>query len=331
MSVYKRFVSYIFSYENGIKKENVGYARIENYNEQCRINIYMKLDIKREQKASVYLFYREKEKMQGIFMKEMKIKDGVGNCKLIVENEQLGDCCCSFEDIGGIIIYVTANRFWGTEWDDKPIYKFEPPKMLLEEQEKVLEIEDRKETKIEAKKIEAKQIEEAEIKVEAKKEEIKSKPEEPMLQVAVLRGKREMNGYDCEDREEKNVCLEKTWNCGADEKREDCFKSYTKIYPFYEQDKECIGIGPQDLTKISPILEMWKNNDFLLHGYGRFRHILLLRKKDGTQYFIGVPGMYRTSEQQLASKYGFSMFIPMKKREAQYGDFGYWCAMVKME
>ena len=71
MSVYKRFVSYMFRYENGIKKDNAGYARIENYDEECRIQIHIKDVIKREQKASVYLFYRENDRIQGIFMREI--------------------------------------------------------------------------------------------------------------------------------------------------------------------------------------------------------------------------------------------------------------------
>lgn len=264
MSGYKRFVSYIFSYENGVKKENVGYARIENYNEQCRINIYMKDAVKRDQKASVYLFYRDEGKIQGIFMKEITITNGFGDCKIITESENIGGTNCSFENIGGIIVYVTANRFWGTEWDDKPIYGFEPEKELK------------------AAVLEEVQLEEVQI-------------------------------------EEKHY-FEK-----------DCFEDYTKVYPFYEQDKECIGVTPEDLETISPILGEWKNNDFLLYGYGRFRHIILLRKKDdASEYFIGVPGMYRPSEEKLAVTYGFSMFVPMRKEQAEDGDFGYWCTLVEM-
>lgn len=248
MSAYKRFISYIFSYENGIKKDNVGYARIENYNEECRINIYIKDTLKRDQKASVYLFYRDSDKIQGIFMKEMVIKNGLGDCKIITESKNIGGSVCSFENIGGIIIYITANRFWGTEWDDKPIYGFVP---------------------------------------------------EPELKAAVL------------------------------EQNYDIFERYTKLYPFYEQDRECVGVSPMELTEVSPVLEKWQNNDFLLHGYGRFRHILLLRKKGNeTEYFIGVPGLYRPDEEKMAVTYGFDTFVPMRKQQAEYGDFGYWCTAV---
>lgn len=344
MSGYKRFVSYIFSYENGVKKENVGYARIENYNEQCRINIYMKDAVKRDQKASVYLFYRDEGKIQGIFMKEITIKNGFGDCKIITESENIGGTSCSFENVGGIIIYVTANRFWGTEWDDKPIYGFEPEKKPQQLQKKSGLVDEKGQNKL-------KEWEQPSEKQEGWQKEEEEKQEEQQLMAAVLQensreqqsvvpanleepGELERRWQEIRDetkeemRQEEKRYFEEKSDCDGSER--DCFEPYTKIYPFYEQNRECIGIAPKDLTKISPILEQWQHNDFLLHGYGRFRHIILLRKKGEEEYFIGVPGMYRPSEEKLAVTYGFSLFVPMKKQKAEYGDFGYWCTMVKI-
>lgn len=322
MSAYKRFISYIFSYENGVKKENVGYARIENYNEQCRISIYMKASIKREQKASVYLFYRNNEKIQGIFMKEMTIKNGLGDCKITTESENIGDSACRFENIGGIIIYVTANRFWGTEWDDKPIYGFEPirnDEIVLKEpvlEESVSEKTLRKNPVLEEPIVSAAVLGNQSEDLEKRWKEIKSETIDEMRE-------EQERYYEESSGDEETGSLEESEN--------DCFEPYTKIYPFYEPDRECIGVSPQDLVKISPILEAWQNNDFLLHGYNRFRHIILLRRKgDREEYFIGVPGMYHPNEEKLAVTYGFTMFVPMKKQKAEYGDFGYWCTKVEM-
>lgn len=284
MSVYKRFVSYMFSYENGRKKDNVGYARIENYNDECRIQIHIKDMVKREQKASVYLFYREEGRMQGIFVKEMLILDGLGECKIAADSKNIGNSGCDFEKIGGIIVYITANRFWGTEWDDKPIYGFEPER------------------------------------------------EEIDLKAAVLEENEEL-------REVEEDYYEKQMGCGlceADEipeakQREDCFAGFTKLYPFYESEKECVGITPKELCQISPLLKEWEDNCFVQYGYNRFRHILLLRKKGETEsYFIGVPGMFWQREEQMAVTYGFDKFVPMRKKTAGYGDFGYWCQEVRM-
>ena len=316
MSVYKRFVSYMFSYENGRKKDNVGYARIENYNDECRIQIHIKDMVKREQKASVYLFYREEGRMQGIFVKEMLILDGLGECKIAADSKNIGNSGCDFEKIGGIIVYITANRFWGTEWDDKPIYGFEPEAELEHLKRKVTQKEtewqkNEKDTPMEENVLEREEID---------------------LKAAVLEENEEL-------REVEEDYYEKQMGCGlceADEiseakQREDCFAGYTKLYPFYESEKECVGITPKELCQISPLLKEWEDNCFVQYGYNRFRHILLLRKKGETEsYFIGVPGMFWQREEQMAVTYGFDKFVPMRKKTAGYGDFGYWCQEVRM-
>ena len=382
MSVYKRFISYIFNYENGIKKENVGYARIENYNAQCRISIYMKVANKREQKAKVYLFYRKLGRIKGIFIKEMLIKDGVGNCKIITESANVGNSGFHFEDIGGIVVYVTASRFFGTEWDDKPIYGFEPElereevvqneikqkepllfenenlkkeeNQVIKQKSDITKLNERVKQSEKISLIETIEIEEKpqainETEIENKMQEVSEKVEVPQktsvikqlsslnkkceeeqfLQAAVLEHKQTTNWSE-ECREEEKRYFENVVEC--EQEKKDYFDNYTKIYPFYETNKECIGICPKDLETISPILKQWENNEFLLYGYGRFRHILLLRKRgEKEEYFIGVPGMCRPREEKLATTYGFSMFVPMKKKKVDYGDFGYWCTMVEIQ
>lgn len=317
MSVYKRFVSYMFSYENGRKKDNVGYARIENYNDECRIHIHIKDMVKREQKASVYLFYREEGRMQGIFIKEMRILDGIGECKITTDSKNLGDSGCDFETVGGIIVYITANRFWGTEWDDKPIYGFEPEDLKIESTEA-------KEPKEEVQ-AEAEECENAEEALELEEKEVE-------LRAAVLEEQEELREVDEDYYEKQMNCSWSQVNDGANVKKaRDCFEGYTKLYPFYEPEKECIGITPQELREISPLLEEWIDNDFVRYGYNRFRHIILLRKKGEFDVcFIGVPGMLWQEEERAAATYGFDKFVPMRKEKADYGDFGYWCKEVKL-
>ena len=311
MSVYKRFVSYMFRYENGIKKDSAGYARIENYGEECRIQIRIKDMIKREQKASVYLFYRENDKMQGIFMKEMTISEGVGECKITTGSKNIGDSGWDFEKIGGVIVYITANRFWGTEWDDKPIYRFEPEVPEQRKQETVML---RKEQEIHF----------AEELSDSKEMEAVSEDKDELKEILSEGNKIEVKAAVLEQDEE--FCeAEKHYY----EKEQDCFSAYTKVYPFCEADKECIGITMGQLCEVSPLLAEWKDNIFVQYGYVRFRHILLLRKMgEEKECFIGVPGMYNRDEEQMAATYGFEKFLPVRKEYAEHGDFGYWCAKV---
>ena len=77
----------------------------------------------------------------------------------------------------------------------------------------------------------------------------------------------------------------------------------------------------------------WKlaNNNFLLHGYYNYRHLVLI--DEGNQLKLGVPGIYHEREARAAATFGFPEFIaeadvnvtlePQERNENQ--QFGYWC------
>ena len=53
----------------------------------------------------------------------------------------------------------------------------------------------------------------------------------------------------------------------------------------------------------------WKlaNNNFLLHGYYNYRHLVLI--DEGNQLKLGVPGIYHEREARAAATFGFPEFI----------------------
>ena len=81
----------------------------------------------------------------------------------------------------------------------------------------------------------------------------------------------------------------------------------------------------------------WKlaNNNFLLHGYYNYRHLVLI--DEGDQLKLGVPGIYHEQEARAAATFGFPEFIaeadvnvmlePQERNENQ--QFGYWCRQVR--
>ena len=42
MSNYQRLISYIYTYESGLKGKNVGFAKLETRNSQCRLTVNVK-------------------------------------------------------------------------------------------------------------------------------------------------------------------------------------------------------------------------------------------------------------------------------------------------
>jgi len=94
-------------------------------------------------------------------------------------------------------------------------------------------------------------------------------------------------------------------------------------------------IQRQDLSRL-PRKE-WKlaNNNFLLHGFYNYRHLLYI--EDGDEIWIGVPGIYHEKEKAAANAFGFPEYWRLTDTEMEvteeeknsYDDFGYWCRKVE--
>ena len=94
-------------------------------------------------------------------------------------------------------------------------------------------------------------------------------------------------------------------------------------------------IQRQDLSRL-PRKE-WKlaNNNFLLHGFYNYHHLLWI--EDEGKVFIGVPGVFHERERMAAESFGFPEFMRLTDFEVELSeeekntmdDFGYWCRQVE--
>ena len=75
MANYRRLISYIYAYEGGIKGKNVGFAKIENRKDQCRIQVSVRNVYVGSQDIGVYLMSTEGERLLG----KMFIRGGAGD------------------------------------------------------------------------------------------------------------------------------------------------------------------------------------------------------------------------------------------------------------
>ncbi len=90
---------------------------------------------------------------------------------------------------------------------------------------------------------------------------------------------------------------------------------------------DCIEVSPEMLKCLNQNEIDIAGNSFLLHGYYNFRHILFGRVRDNldnTKYFIGVPGMYCNRERYMASMFGFNNFKKSHRSDYANPYFGYW-------
>ena len=110
MANYRRLISYIYAYEGGIKGKNVGFAKIENRKDQCRIQVSVRKVYVGSQDIGVYLMSTEGERLLG----KMFIRGGAGEFRCMVQMDNgMSDCY-------GLTIHSIGDSWqsYTTIWED---------------------------------------------------------------------------------------------------------------------------------------------------------------------------------------------------------------------
>ena len=110
MANYRRLISYIYAYEGGIKGKNVGFAKIENRKDQCRIQVSVRNVYVGSQDIGVYLMSTEGEKLLG----KIFIRGGAGEFRCMVQMDHgMSDCY-------GLTIHSIGDSWqsYTTIWED---------------------------------------------------------------------------------------------------------------------------------------------------------------------------------------------------------------------
>ena len=147
MADYKRMVSYMYQYENGVKRKNVGYARIEARNGQCKITLHMQLLGQSDSIFPTYLIQRDDNNLDLVYLGDAVLKGQVMDSRLNADEKNMMGSGFGLSDMGGILLFLNETIFFATEWDDRPIKVDEvmealKPKKLVNEPEKLSVTED---------------------------------------------------------------------------------------------------------------------------------------------------------------------------------------------
>lgn len=131
MGEYKRLISYIYSYEKGVKGKNAGFAKIESRNGVCRISLSVRfaeelLNETDDNMMEVYFFSRNQSAINKYYLEQMRIVKGSSMIKI---NRNLDLFGGELERLSGIFICSPAffknkkslNLIYASEWDDIPI------------------------------------------------------------------------------------------------------------------------------------------------------------------------------------------------------------------
>ena len=117
MADYRRLISYIYEYEGKQKGKNVGFAKLEARNGQCRINVNVKRIYMGGNAIGVYLLGTGGRET---FLGNVFVRGGNGEFRAVVNCENIEGSGCNMEECCGLTLHETdsAWRAYTTIWED---------------------------------------------------------------------------------------------------------------------------------------------------------------------------------------------------------------------
>ena len=314
----KRFIRYLYEYEGNQKKRNVGFVKVEQDGKETTISVHGKgLCGKSNENISCYFIKLDSEMGNILFVPAGEIQIGMiscGGCFCYTEEliragygkteQSVGQTCEKKDDICGLGLGDPKEAFYVALWNEEMYGDLDIARA------KVFQEFDSDKTAEESKSIKSIDEKEAEVETQFGDDEETENLEEEQPE------KKEQETVE-ESSEKKDL--------KKDDRDIDLQNFRRQIMKIQRGE---ISILPRCEWKLA-------NNNFLLHGYYNYRHLVLI--DEGNQLKLGVPGIYHEREARAAATFGFPEFIaeadvnvtlePQERNENQ--QFGYWCRQVR--
>lgn len=121
MAGMKRFIAYIYGYENAKKAGNTGFARIELRGEECRLEIHLRSVYAAQTHCRVYLFRKQGNQMEGSLIGEMDVRNGAGDFATAMKIMHIPTSSLSFFEMDGIFLCSEDGRIFMSRWTEEPL------------------------------------------------------------------------------------------------------------------------------------------------------------------------------------------------------------------
>lgn len=282
----KRFVTYIYEYERGIRGKNIGFIRTDIRDEECRMELHIRGLDRFKGKGSVYLIVG-KDSPEGISAGDILFSQGVGNFKITCPQNKLGKSGYTIDDLQALAIRYNGGKLLIGIFAEHPSEAILRGNFVIPETVPVPLPQPSPEKEYTVGTIPAPAAQPAPM-LNPEPEttpapappsvaETSSEPE-PQLTSSAIENKR---------------------NSGEEQPKKSRV-SYQKI-------------EITDIRKMLPKRNWYLcNNSFLVHGFFSYHFLMLktVETSDGTQRFLGVPGIYEQPERMMALLFGFPEFEP---------------------
>lgn len=336
---YQRLVSYIYSYPEGVKGRNVGFAKALVHQGQFKLSISLRgVKTDSPEMFGIYMMVTDGG-YRLIKLGECLVKVGQMEYSGVFNPDNINETGYGFKDICGLAVAREDARYdcMMSMWKDEDV----TPDMLVfsgmdakKQVEAGIVIKERMRQSEE--KEQGQQMSESVL-----SESLRSEPVRPELAESQTGVTAESvsdtatedikaTGAAAKIPAETQHLQQKAHRADATQTdpfeklfvRADYIDAFDDDY-FYD----CIEVSPEMLKCLNQNEIDIAGNSFLLHGYYNFRHILFGRVRDNldnTKYFIGVPGMYCNRERYMASMFGFNNFKKSHRSDYANPYFGYW-------
>lgn len=335
----KRFIRYLYEYEGNQKKRNVGFVKVEQDGKETTISVHGKgLCGKSNENISCYLIKLDSEMGNILFVPVGEIQIGMiscGGCFCYTEEliradygkteQSVGQTCEKKDDICGLGLGDPKEAFYVALWNEEMYGDLDIARA------KVFQEFDSDKTAGESKSIDEKEAEvETQFGDDEETENLEEEQPEKKEQETVEEFSEKKEQEIVEEFPEKKD--QETVEESSEKKD---LKKDDRDIDLQNFRRQIMKIQRGEIS-ILPRCE-WKlaNNNFLLHGYYNYRHLVLI--DEGNQLKLGVPGIYHEREARAAATFGFPEFIaeadvnvtlePQERNENQ--QFGYWCRQVR--
>lgn len=335
----KRFIRYLYEYEGNQKKRNVGFVKVEQNGKETTISVHGKgLCGKNNENISCYLIKLDSEMGNILFVPAGEIQIGMiscGGCFCYTEEliragygkteQSVGQTCEKKDDICGLGLGDPKEAFYVALWNEEMYGDLDIARA------KVFQEFDSDKTAGESKSIDEKEAEvETQFGDDEETENLEEEQPEKKEQETVEEFSEKKEQETVEEFPEKKD--QETVEESSEKKD---LKKDDRDIDLQNFRRQIMKIQRGEIS-ILPRCE-WKlaNNNFLLHGYYNYRHLVLI--DEGNQLKLGVPGIYHEREARAAATFGFPEFIaeadvnvtlePQERNENQ--QFGYWCRQVR--
>ncbi len=317
MAGMKRFITYIYAYENTKKAGNTGFARIELRGEECRLEIHLRGVYAAQTHCKIYLFRKQGSGIEGSLIGEMDVRNGAGDFSVIMKTAHISTSLLSFFEMEGIFLCSEDGRIFMSRWTEGEPLTVDMEHFIEWKAEQTEE------------KIYAEENPHAEENMYAEenmhvKENMHAEKKQQENKIQTAQFDRESdNELRATELPARNFFPQYQWK----DIWEQFLKSHPASMPFSEKNITCIKIELKDIRELPRKYWYLGNNSFLLHGFFNYRYLVLgkIEEDNEDKWFLGVPGIYQNQERVMAIIFGFPEFMP----EQVENRFGCWYRFIE--